>query len=121
LVPIILIGFGGAAGALLRHIIAVWCRLQWGDRFPWGTLLINLSGAFLIGWVTSHILPSSPWRPPLIIGGLGGFTTFSTWMLEVVRLRQSQHWNLALIYTLVAGLGGPLMVLLGLQLGGGLI
>jgi len=116
----IFIGVGGACGAVLRHLVAMQCRQMWGDRFPWGTLFINISGAFVIGLLTGLLLPASPWRLPLTAGFLGGYTTFSTWMLEVARLRQAQRWGSLLAYVFVSGLGGPMLTLIGLQIGGGI-
>lgn len=79
----------GGAGAALRLLVDGWCRGRFGDRLPWGTLLINVSGSLLLGLLTGlalrHGLPT-PWRLVLGTGLLGGYTTFSTAAWETVRL-----------------------------------
>src|SRR5271165_6947150 len=86
-------GLAGAVGAGTRHTIATFSRHHFGDHFPWGTLAINLSGALIIGIVsallTRHAAPNS-WHAPVVLGFLGGYTTFSSLMLEAAHLRQRQ-------------------------------
>jgi fluoride exporter len=90
------IAVGGAAGAVARYLVDTWVTERTGGAFPWGTLLINLSGAFILGLLATlaierSVLPSSI-RPPLMIGFLGAYTTFSTWMLESWRLAEQGAW-----------------------------
>ena len=92
-----------------------------GGGFPWGTLVINVSGSFLLGLLFAMcqeraILPAEI-RGPLMIGFLGAYTTFSTFMLESWRLAETGAWAPAL-----ANLGGSLVlglvaVVAGLTLG----
>jgi CrcB protein len=90
------IAVGGAAGALARYLVDTWVTERTGGAFPWGTLVINLSGAFVLGLLATlaierSVLPASI-RPPLMIGFLGAYTTFSTWMLESWRLAEQGAW-----------------------------
>lgn len=86
----VLIAIGGAGGAVARFALDTWVSSRIAGAFPWGTLLINVSGSFVLGLlfaltIERGVLPADL-RPPLMIGFLGAFTTFSTWMLESVRL-----------------------------------
>ena len=90
------IAAGGAAGALTRYLVDTWVSDRTGGAFPWGTLVVNLSGAFILGLLATlaierTVLPASI-RPPLMIGFIGAYTTFSTWMLESWRLAEQGAW-----------------------------
>ncbi|MEV4127387.1 fluoride efflux transporter CrcB [Nocardia sp. NPDC049707] len=109
------ISLGGGLGALARYGIGVWWPAQ-PHQVPWATFTINVVGCFAIGilmvlitevWVAHRLL-----RPFLGIGVLGGFTTFSTYSLEVRRLLESGAAVEALGYlggTVVAGLGAVVL------------
>lgn len=81
---------GGAAGAMARLGLQEWVVSRFGYAFPWATLGINVIGSFLIGVLAVVLverLQLDPvWRSLLVIGVLGGFTTFSTFSLEVVHM-----------------------------------
>jgi len=110
------IALGGASGAVSRHLLANWVHSLWEGRMPLGTLLVNVLGSFLIGFVyvmivERHLLHPD-WREVLMIGFLGAFTTFSTFSLETIVLLEAGHAVHALGYmigsaalcVLVAGL-----------------
>jgi CrcB protein len=86
--------------------------------WPWATLLVNLVGCLLIGVLLAVLLarfPHSPWlRPFLAVGVLGGFTTYSTFAVDVVRLADAGRVALAAGYLVASVLGGVLAVLAGL-------
>ncbi len=101
---------GGAIGAALRYGVTVACTRILGDAFPYGTLAVNLIGCFVIGLVGVMLL--GPWklheaaRLGLIIGVLGGFTTFSAYGWDVVALLEQRQVGRAFLYvTLSNGLG----------------
>ena len=107
--PLLLIGLGGFAGAIARYLVDGAVTDRTGGAFPWGTLVIT--GSFVLGLLAAltierAILPADI-RGPVMIGFLGAYTTFSTWMLESWRLIESGSYGLAL-----ANLGGS--VALGL-------
>jgi CrcB protein len=85
-----MVGLGGFLGATTRFLVDGWVSRATGGAFPWGTLVINLSGSFVLGvlfaMATERSLLSPDIRPPLMIGFLGAYTTFSTWMLESWRM-----------------------------------
>lgn len=100
------ISLGGAVGALSRYgastIIANW----FGREFPFGTLLVNILGSFLIGvayvFLVERDLLGSEWRLGLITGVLGGFTTFSAFSLETVGLLQENAYGRASLYVFLS-------------------
>ena len=113
----LLAAVGGALGALARWGLAEALPHSPAD-WPWATLLVNLLGCLLIGVLLAVLLarfPESPWlRPFLAVGVLGGFTTYSTFAVDVVRLADAGRAALAAGYVLVSVLGGVAAVLAGL-------
>jgi fluoride exporter len=111
---------GGALGALARWGVATALPHSPGG-WPWSTLLVNLVGCLLIGVLLAVLLarfPTSPWlRPFLAVGVLGGFTTYSTFAVDIVRLTGSGQPALAVAYVLASVLGGVLAVVVGLVVG----
>ena len=93
------IALGGAAGAVSRYLVDDVVTRATGASFPFGTLVINLSGSFAVGilfaLVTERGMLSAEIRAPVMIGFLGAYTTFSTWMLESWRLAETGTMVLA--------------------------
>lgn len=93
---------GGALGALLRYALALQVHAWLGRGFPYGTLAVNVSGCLAIGvlWVvlTERYAVAAEWRAALLIGLLGGFTTFSTFSLETLALMEGREYGKALAY-----------------------
>jgi CrcB protein len=85
-VKYLLIVVGGGAGSLARYLAGVAIMGRTGGRFPWGTLVVNVSGSFLIGllmtWLTERYAVHPYWRLLLVVGFLGGYTTFSSFEWE---------------------------------------
>ena len=113
---LLVLGFGGV-GAVMRVAIAA----ALGPRsFPWATLLVNLAGCLAIGavheWLATRAALSPLWRPALLGGLLGGFTTFSAFGLETWTLLQSGRVGAAVLYALGSVALGVLGVALGLAL-----
>jgi fluoride exporter len=83
---------GGGVGALARYILGAEIAARVGGRFPLGTLVINVTGSFLIGLLmtlfTERLQPHPNWRLLLVVGVLGGYTTFSTFEYETFRAVQ---------------------------------
>ena len=92
----LLIALGGAVGANARFIAATLAASRWGTRLPWGTLLINVSGSFLLGlFLTVPALGTDSGRALLATGFCGGYTTFSTFTFETVALEERGEWRFA--------------------------
>ncbi len=95
-----LVALGGALGAILRYLVTIWVQRR-VDFFPWGTVVVNLVGSFLIGIVLEMTLRgylSSHARLLLAVGILGGFTTFSSLSWEMLTLLQEGDIVPALLY-----------------------
>lgn len=116
----LLIGLGGFVGANLRYWLGGWMAQRFGILFPIETMLINIVGSFLLGLFMTlalHYTWAPEWRQTIAIGGIGSFTTYSTYEYESLRLLQEGAWlkaGLNLFGSLVLGL---LAVIAGVALG----
>lgn len=121
---ILAIAGGGAVGALLRFWVAGWVYGLLGRGFPWGTLVVNVSGSLLMGFLyvllVERMSVAPEWRALLLVGFLGAFTTFSTFSLETLNLiEDGQLWRammnmlLSVVLCIAAAWGG---MVLGRQL-----
>lgn len=94
-----MIALAGALGTLARHGLSGWTYGILGERFPWGTLAVNVLGCLGIGLIMEIALGSDriprEWRIALTVGFLGGFTTFSTFAYETVRALHDGDWRTA--------------------------
>ncbi len=93
----LLILLGGGAGSLARYIAGLAIMTRFGSRFPLGTMVINVTGSFLIGLLmtllTERFQPHPHWRLLLVVGFLGGYTTFSSFEWETYSaMREGGFW-----------------------------
>ncbi|MCL4310382.1 MAG: fluoride efflux transporter CrcB [Actinomycetota bacterium] len=118
---ILVIGTGGFFGAASRYAIAFWIGERWGRSFPLGTLVINVSGSFLIGLLmyllSEKLLVNPLWRSLLVIGFLGAYTTFSTFEYETGNLLNDGELLYAAINIVASVLCGLVALKLGELLG----
>lgn len=116
---LVAIGIGGAIGAVLRFTISGLAYNLLGDSFPWGTLVVNIVGSFLIGFL-SRLFEDMAIAPNLrvliLVGGLGAFTTFSTYALENVNLLRDGQLGTAFLNITTSTLLGIVSVFLGMIL-----
>lgn len=116
-----LIFLGAGTGGVLRHLVSLAMVRGFGTAFPYGTLLVNISGAFalglLAGFLASYGTENHNLRLLLATGLLGGFTTFSAFSLETITLLERNQPSLAIAYVLASVAGGLLAFALGLKLG----
>jgi CrcB protein len=90
---------GGAFGTGARYLLSVWALQALGPSFPFGTFLVNVIGSFLLGVIAGCGESVSPgWRVTLSVGVMGGFTTYSSFNLETLRLLDERDWGLAGLY-----------------------
>lgn len=95
---ILLVALGGALGSAMRYGAGLAAARWLGLGFPWGTLIVNVAGGFAMGALTARLGPEhEQLRLLLSVGVLGGFTTFSAFSLESLRLME-QSAGLAIIY-----------------------
>ncbi|HET7923105.1 MAG TPA: fluoride efflux transporter CrcB [Gammaproteobacteria bacterium] len=111
------VAVGGALGCCARYGVTQLVQLAYPRQFPLATLIINLQGCFLMGWLffasVEHLSMSPVLRTAILTGGLGGFTTFSTFSMETLLLLEDGETGYALLYlglSVVLGLG---MAMLG--------
>jgi len=98
------VALGSAIGGVARYLVGGWVQQRSGTTFPVQTLLINVSGSFLLGLVQRYALETTALSPEvrtmLTIGVLGGYTTFSTFSYETLRLVEDGDWRRASAYIL---------------------
>lgn len=114
---VLLIALGGSLGAVARYGLATWIYGQTGTSFPWGTLIINVTGSFAIGFLAELFettLTPAEWRSFLTIGFLGAYTTFSTFSLESFNLFRGGELRLAAVNILLSVIAGLIAVVLGI-------
>jgi CrcB protein len=114
----LLIGLGGFLGANARYLVAGWITERLGPAFPYGTLVINVSGSFFLGFflifIAERLVVHPNWRLFFAIGFLGAYTTFSTFSFENFALLQERSYLLALVNMLGSVVLGLMAVLAGI-------
>jgi fluoride exporter len=113
----LVITFGAIAGALIRFYITEYSKRNWGENFPYGTFIINISGSLLLGFfvtISSGIFSYTKELELLIkIGFLGSYTTFSTYEWETLFLWRKNKVATTVIYWLGSSVLGVMAVYLG--------
>lgn len=116
MIGVAFVGIGGAVGSVLRYTISlIPCR----STFPLLTLITNILGAILIGYITGLAIEKNLSQNTLLFlktGVCGGFTTFSTFSLEAHNLLQSGHYGYAIVYILLSLAGSLIGVVCGIKL-----
>jgi fluoride exporter len=116
----VLIAIFGAVGTLLRYSIQVFTQVQTGSTFPWGTLLINLTGCFLLGLIgqitLNRMMVSPDWRMAITVGFFGGYTTFSSFGWETAKMLEGGEWLPATGYVAASVVIGLLLSVAGIRL-----
>jgi fluoride exporter len=113
------VALGSIVGAVARFLVSVLFVSQFGDRFPWGTLFVNVTGSFAIGFYAAltgpdgRLFVSPRQRLFVMVGICGGYTTFSAFSLETLRLVQSGKVQTAFVYLVVSAITWIASVWLG--------
>lgn len=117
---ILAIALGGALGALSRYGLGHWVSTKWQQGFPLPTFIINITGAFLLGFLNILFLEKFTlgpiWRLSIGVGFLGAYTTFSTFGYEVIMLLENGSYWTAGLYTTLSIFVGFIGVALGVGL-----
>lgn len=100
MLKIVLVAIGGGIGATTRYLVSTWAAARFGAEFPYGTLIVNIVGCFIIGAfmtiATERIIVNPYWRLFVTVGFLGGLTTFSSFSYETLHLLQESDITQAL-------------------------
>ena len=116
MIRILIVAVGGASGSVTRYLLGGWAAARWGTAFPYGTMLINVTGSFLLGLVgvlTTERFSAPQVRLLLGVGFMGGYTTFSTFQYESLQLLAQGSYARAAL-----NMGGSLALgLIGVWLG----
>jgi CrcB protein len=117
---IFLIALFGAIGTLARYGLQGVVQIRMGGAFPYGTLLVNLSGCFLLGLIgqltMNRILISPDMRMAIAVGFFGGFTTFSSFGWETAKMLEGGEWLRASTYVGASVIAGLLLSVAGIRL-----
>jgi CrcB protein len=114
---ILLIGVAGLAGTLARYWLSGWADSRWGSTFPIGTLIVNLVGCLAIGFLfhatQEKYLVDPVIRTVILVGLLGGFTTFSSFAVQTFNLLRDGEFFLAGVNLVVSNVAGLFLVWVG--------
>ena len=120
MIKLLIIGCGGFFGALMRYGAALWILPYSRGDFPLGTLMVNIAGSFVLGWISGfsqHQAIDPHLKDFLTIGLLGAFTTFSTFSFEALQLLEGQMYGKAFVYLSMSIAVGLFAVLTGMMSG----
>jgi fluoride exporter len=118
---IVLIALFGAAGTLARYGLQGVVQVRTGGLFPYGTLLVNLTGCFFLGLIAQFTLNrmviSPDWRIAIAVGFFGGYTTFSSFGWETAKMMEDGEWMRASVYVAASVIAGLFLSVAGIRLG----
>lgn len=117
---ILLIAIFGAVGTLARYGLQGIVQVRAGGAFPYGTLLINLTGCFLLALIgqftLNRMLISADWRMAITVGFFGGYTTFSSFGWETAKMLEDGEWLRAATYVAASVFVGLFLSIAGIRL-----
>ena len=117
---ILLIALFGAAGTLARYGLQGLVQIKMGSTFPYGTLVVNLTGCFLLGLIgqftLNRIIVPPEWRMAIAIGFFGGYTTFSSFGWETAKMLEAGEWLWASTYVAASVVLGLFLSVAGIRL-----
>jgi len=117
---ILLIALFGAIGTLARYGLQGLVQIKMGSTFPFGTLLINLTGCFLLGLIgqvtLNRVIVPAEWRTAIAVGFFGGYTTFSSFGWETAKMLEAGEWLWATTYVAASVVLGLFLSVAGIRL-----
>ena len=115
-----LIAIFGAVGTLARYGLQGVVQIRTASTFPYGTLLVNLTGCFLLGLIgqftLNRLVISPDWRVAIAVGFFGGYTTFSSFGWETAKMLEAGEWARATAYVSASVVAGLLLTVAGIHL-----
>ncbi|MES5952429.1 fluoride efflux transporter CrcB [Bacillus fungorum] len=117
MIEALLVATGGFFGAITRFAVSNWFKKRTKTSFPFATFLINITGAFLLGYIIGNGV-NTDWQLLLGTGFMGAFTTFSTFKLESIQLFNRKNFGVLFIYISATYIIGIAFAFLGMKLGG---
>ena len=115
-----LIGAFGAIGTLARYGLQGLVQIKMGSTFPYGTLLINLTGCFFLGLIgqllLNRVIVPPEWRMAIAVGFFGGYTTFSSFGWETAKMLEAGEWLWATVYVAASVAFGLVLSVAGIRL-----
>ena len=120
MIDVLWISLGAIVGANLRYFVSTWAMNVLSPSLPLGTLIINTTGSFILGyflvWTSERVLVDPHWRLLVAIGFCGAYTTFSSYSFETLKLIEGGHYSIAIVnfmannlLALLAVLGGAVL------------
>jgi len=120
LLRLTLIAIFGAIGTLARYALQGFVQVRAAGTFPYGTLLINLSGCFLLGLIgqftLNRLVIPADWRVAIAVGFFGGYTTFSSFGWETAKMLEDGEWTRASSYVAASVVAGIVLSFAGIRL-----
>jgi fluoride exporter len=118
---VLFVALGGAIGSAARYLVGGWFAARFGAAFPYGTFVINVTGSFIVGFFLAYaqerVSLSPYWRLFFAVGLVGGYTTFSTFEYESIRLLQDGEMLMAAVYLIGSVVTGGVAAIAGIALG----
>jgi fluoride exporter len=118
---VLFVALGGAIGSAARYLVAGWFAARFGAAFPYGTFAINITASFIIGFflafAEARVGLNPYWRLFIAVGFIGGYSTFSTFEYEAVRLLQDRELLRGMIYCVGSVVIGGIATISGIALG----
>jgi fluoride exporter len=118
---VLFVALGGGIGSAARYLVGGWFAARFGAAFPYGTFVVNVTGSFIVGlflaYAQERVSLSPYWRLFFAVGFVGGYTTFSTYEYESVRLLQDGEMLLAAVYLIGSVVTGGVAAIAGIALG----
>jgi len=118
---VLFVALGGAIGSAARYLVGGWFAARFGAAFPYGTFVVNVTGSFIVGlflaYAQERVSLSPYWRLFIAVGFVGGYTTFSTFEYESIRLLQDGEMLLATVYLIGSVVAGGVAAIAGIALG----
>jgi len=120
-VGVLLVALGGAIGSVARYLVGGWFAVRFGSALPYGTFVINVTASFIIGFFLAfaqeRVGVGPYWRLFIAVGFVGGYSTFSTFEYEGIRLLQSGEMLFGALYLIGSVVTGATAAVAGIALG----